>query len=131
LKRELINDYQALLRFVWPFLPARFGEPPRTLQVRFSKFQREPRKRQDLKRLCFNRPELDVDVNATRGPEFQVLTEAALALANLANTTGASKDPKEAKDDIIIDVAEAKEAPRTEERRKTSKKRPAPVLMSL
>merc|ERR1712224_694819 len=63
LKRELINDMQALLAFVWRFLPKDRTVYSKQTQVRFSPYKREPRRRQDLQRLKFSRPELDVDVS--------------------------------------------------------------------
>merc|ERR1719401_2992215 len=60
LKRELINDHQALLRFVWQFLPnsKERGQPTRSTQLRFTKFRREPRSRRELKRFTYSKPEL-------------------------------------------------------------------------
>jgi hypothetical protein len=62
LKRKLINDLQALLAFVWQFQPKERSAYTRNTQVRFQAFRREPRRRQEMKRLIFEKSELNVDV---------------------------------------------------------------------
>jgi hypothetical protein len=117
LKRHLINDYQALLAFVWQFLPKDRGEYDRKTQVRFSRYQREPRRRQDLTRLVFARPELNVDPQCLRSPEFQVMAGAALALAGMVEATTAEQGAmEEAKpDDVRLDVKVGVSGPSSKE----------------
>jgi len=74
LKHELRNDVQALLSFIWPFLPKSLssGDAPRNPQLRFAKDQGQPRRRQDLQRYLFSRQELNVDAVAQQA-ELQAL----------------------------------------------------------
>jgi len=101
IKRQLINDMPALLEFVWQFLPKDSAPPTKQTQTRFSGFRREPRRRHDLKRLSFTTPELNVDVKALQGKEFQVLTAAApppMAATSPENPTGADDVPVKIED---------------------------------
>jgi hypothetical protein len=63
LKREFSYDSEALLKFVWRFLAnsKERGQPSRKTHVAFTKFRRDPRTPQDLKRYQFGLPELMVD----------------------------------------------------------------------
>lgn len=68
LKRELINDMQALLRLVWPLISQEktLAKPTRKTQVRFMKHRSEPRLRHELTRFTYSRPEIEARVEEVR-----------------------------------------------------------------
>jgi len=84
LKRELTNDMQALLMLVWQFMPKDYPKPTKKTQVRFLKYQSEPRDIKNLDRFAYSRPEIRVSAARGQGPEFKVVAGAARELADIA-----------------------------------------------
>jgi hypothetical protein len=136
LKRELTNDYQALLRFVWQFLAnaKERGQPTRSTQLRFTKFRREPRSRRELKRFAYGNPKLVITPDFPKGPEFQALAGAAHALVKIVEHAQPDTNPQP--EDVTIDDGldtEGSQAPRPTLQKRDMKIRslPQPVIMAL
>lgn len=85
-RRELNMDKQRLLRFVWQFMALDGSKPTSATRVKFLKYRNDPRRCADMHRMVYSKPilETSAELSAARGPEFQVVKDAASKLEELA-----------------------------------------------
>jgi len=93
-KQELVGqlDPQAVLTYIWTFMPKDQARPTPKTQLKFLKCNEEMRRRMDITKAAYSDPNLSDASLAKPGKEFEVINATAQALARLPASPASPKE---------------------------------------